>query len=262
MKVKLVLDKVSVGYKGIAVLKDVSFTLNGGEVLCVLGPNGSGKTTLFKTLMKLKQPLGGVISIDGCDISKWPYDKIASHIAYIPQNYSTVFPYTVLEMVLMGRTPGLSIWSVPKADDVQIAIDSMKALNILHLKDKTFTRISGGERQLVLIARAIAQQAKLLIMDEPTNNLDFGNQVLILSQIKELSQKGIAIIMATHLPEHAFLYADKVLMVKEGHVLAYGKSKEILSEENLRQLYGVNLRIMSVASGRSAGFKVCIPAGI
>nr|WP_273702451.1 ABC transporter ATP-binding protein [Tepidanaerobacter syntrophicus] len=243
-------------------MKDVSFTLNSGEVLCVLGPNGSGKTTLFKTLMKLKQPLDGIIYIDGCDISKWPYDKIASHIAYIPQNYNTVFPYTVLEMILMGRTPGLRIWSVPKADDVQIAIDSMNELNILHLKDKTFTRISGGERQLVLIARAIAQQAKLLIMDEPTNNLDFGNQVLILNQIKKLSQKGTAVIMSTHVPEHAFLYANKVLMVKDGYVLAYGKSKEILSEENLKELYGVNLKLMPVASKCYPNFQACIPGAV
>ncbi|AEE90625.1 MULTISPECIES: ABC transporter ATP-binding protein [Tepidanaerobacter] len=256
---KLDLNEVAVGYKGIAVLKDVSFTLNTGEVLCILGPNGSGKTTLFKTIMKLKPPLSGVISIDGCDISKWPYDKIATYIGYIPQNYSTVFPYTALEMVLMGRTPGLSIWSVPKAEDIQIALDSMKALSILHLKDKIFTKISGGERQLVLIARAIAQQTKLLIMDEPTNNLDFGNQVLILNQIKKLSQKGIAVIMATHVPEHAFLYADKVLMVKDGYVLAYGKSKEILSEENLKKLYGVNLKLMPVASECYPSFKVCIP---
>ncbi|WP_213996238.1 ABC transporter ATP-binding protein [Tepidanaerobacter syntrophicus] len=256
------LSEVMVGYKGIAVLKDVSFTLNTGEVLCILGPNGSGKTTLFKTIMKLKEPMAGVISVDGSNISKWSCDKIANYIGYIPQNYSTVFPYTTLEIVVMGRTPKISIWSTPKAKDIQIALDSMRALNILHLKDKIFTKISGGERQLVLIARAIAQQTKFLIMDEPTNNLDFGNQVLILNQIKRLSEKGMAVIMATHVPEHAFLYADKVLMVKDGYVLAYGKSKEILSEDNLRKLYGVNLKLMPVASEYCSSLKVCIPGAI
>ena len=256
---KLDLDEVTVGYKGVPVLKDVSFSLNAGEVLCILGPNGSGKTTLFKTIMKLKQPITGMISIDGRDISSWPFDKIAGYIGYIPQNYSPVFPYTALEMVLMGRTPRLGMCSIPKAKDIEIAMESMKTLNILPLKDKAFTKISGGERQLVLIARAIAQQTKLLIMDEPTNNLDFGNQALILNQIKKLSQKGMAVIMATHVPEHAFLYADKALMVKDGDVLAYGKSKDVLSEENLRKLYRVNLKLMPVVSESYPSFKVCIP---
>lgn len=256
---KLDLDEVTVGYKGVPVLKGVSFSLNAGEVLCILGPNGSGKTTLFRTIMKLKQPTTGMISIEGCDISSWPFDKIAGYIGYIPQNYSPVFPYTALEMVLMGRTPRLGMCSIPKAKDIEIAMESMKTLNILPLKDKAFTKISGGERQLVLIARAIAQQTKLLIMDEPTNNLDFGNQALILNQIKKLSQKGMAVIMATHVPEHAFLYADKALMVKDGDVLAYGKSKDVLSEENLRKLYGVNLKLMPVVSESYPSFKVCIP---
>ncbi|MDD4569825.1 MAG: ABC transporter ATP-binding protein [Tepidanaerobacteraceae bacterium] len=256
---RLNLDEVTVGYKRVPVLKDVSCSLNAGEVLCILGPNGSGKTTLFKTIMKLKQPITGVISIDGDDISSWPFDKIAGNIGYIPQNYIPVFPYMALEMVLMGRTPRLGMWSIPKAKDIEVAMESMRTLNILHLKDKAFTKISGGERQLVLIARAIAQRTKLLIMDEPTNNLDFGNQALILNQIKKLSQKGMAVIMATHVPEHAFLYADKVLMVKDGDVLAYGKSKDVLSEENLIKLYGVNLKLMPVASDKYPSFKVCIP---
>lgn len=256
---RLNLDEVTVGYKRVPVLKDVSCSLNAGEVLCILGPNGSGKTTLFKTIMKLKQPITGVISIDGDDISSWPFDKIAGYIGYIPQNYIPVFPYMALEMVLMGRTPRLGMWSIPKAKDIEVAMESMRTLNILHLKDKAFTKISGGERQLVLIARAIAQRTKLLIMDEPTNNLDFGNQALILNQIKKLSQKGMAVIMATHVPEHAFLYADKVLMVKDGDVLAYGKSKDVLSEENLIKLYGVNLKLMPVASDKYPSFKVCIP---
>lgn len=259
---KLHLDKVTVGYKRTAVLKDVSFTLNSGEVLCILGQNGSGKTTLFKTIMKLNKPLSGTISIEDCDISDWPFNKIAGYIGYIPQNYSSVFPYTALEMVLMGRTPQIGMWSMPKATDIKIALESMKTLNILPLKNKVFTKISGGERQLVLIARAIAQQTKLLIMDEPTNNLDFGNQALILNQIKKLSKKGMAVIMATHVPEHAFLYADKVLMVKDGSVLAYGKSKEILSEENLRELYGTNLKLMPVVDENYPGFKVCIPGAV
>jgi ABC-type cobalamin/Fe3+-siderophores transport system ATPase subunit len=257
--VKLDLDEVTVGYKGVPVLKDVSFSLNAGEVLCILGPNGSGKTTLFKTIMKLKQPIIGKVFIDGDDISSWPFDKIAGYIGYIPQNYSPVFSYTALEMVLMGRTPRLGMWSIPNAKDIEVAVESMRSLNILHLKDKAFTKISGGERQLVLIARAIAQRTKLLIMDEPTNNLDFGNQALILSQIKMLTQKGMGVIMVTHAPEHAFLYAHKVLMVKDGHVLAYGKSEEILSEENLSKLYGLNLRLMPVVSENYPSFKVCIP---
>ena len=159
----------------------------------------------------------------------------------------------------MGRTPRLGMCSIPKAKDIEIAMESMKTLDILSLKDKAFTKISGGERQLVLIARAIAQQTKLLIMDEPTNNLDFGNQALILNQIKKLSQKGMAVIMATHVPEHAFLYADKVLMVKDRGVLAFGKRKEVLSEENLRKLYGVNLKLMPVVSESYPSLKVCIP---
>ncbi len=256
---ELKVKEVTVGYNGIPVLKGVSCSLNVGEVLCLLGPNGSGKTTLFKTILKLRQPFTGTISINGNNISKWTYDKIASYIGYIPQNYSPIFPYTAFEMVLMGRTPRLNWWSTPKSKDLKVATESMKTLNILHLKDKIFTKISGGERQLVLIARALAQQTKLLIMDEPTNNLDFGNQTLILNQIKKLSQKGMAIIMATHYPEHAFLYADKTLMIKDGNVLAYGKSSDALSEENLRKLYDVDLKLMSVANDKYPNFKVCIP---
>ncbi len=248
---------------GTPVLKDISFKVRSGEVLCVLGPNGTGKTTLFKSILRLIKLQSGVLEIDGEDTSKWNRQSLAQKVAYIPQAHNPPFPFTVLDVILMGRTAHLGALSSPAQKDVAIADQVIEDLNITYLRNKVYTEISGGEKQLVLIARALAQQPQMMVMDEPTAALDFGNQLLVLNQVEKLAQKGLAIIMASHFPDHAFLYSSQVILLKDRGIYAQGTPEEVVTEENLGHLYKVGVKIVDV--GMKAGgdadrpIKVCIP---
>ena len=187
--------------------------------------------------------------------------EIASRLGYVPQDHSSTFPFTALQVVLVGRAPYLNVFSSPSSEDVAIAEEALERVGITKLKDKRFTELSGGERQLVLIARVLAQQPKALLLDEPTSHLDFRNQTLILRLISSLVQEGLAVIMTTHFPNHAFVYSSRVAIMKDGKFLAVGRPEEIITEENLKKVYGIDVRIFSVsdpASGNDVRF--CIPA--
>lgn len=257
---KLEVQNVVAGYGNRIVLHSVSFEVGAGEILCLLGPNGSGKSTLFKAVLGLLSLKKGQVLVNRHNIGIWPRAKIAKIIGYIPQAHIPPFPFKALDIVLMGRTAHLGAFVSPSKQDVVIARKAMATLNIGHFEDKIYTEMSGGERQLVLIARALAQEPRFLIMDEPTNNLDFGNQVLVLSHIQKLAKMGLGIIMASHFPEHAFLYASKTLLLKKGQVYAAGTPDEIVTEGNLRYLYGVGVRIVSAAYREGdERIKICIP---
>lgn len=223
------------------VFRDVSFAVDKGQFFALLGANGSGKTTLFKTILNLYQAETGNVLLTQEEITDWSRERIAQHIGYVPQQHTPPFPYQVIDVVLMGRSAHLKIHKVPQAKDYMIAEEALETLGILDLRDKIYTEISGGERQLVLIARSLAQQPRVLIMDEPTANLDFGNQIKVMLHIKELVAKGITILISTHNPDHALQFADKVAILNQGEISSFGQPQEVVTESNLFQLYGVNV---------------------
>lgn len=235
------LRDVRIGYsKHRSVGADISLCVWPQEVLCLLGPNGSGKSTLFKTLLGLLPSLAGQIEIMGKPLQAWTRQDVARQIAYVPQAHAAVFAFSVLEVVLMGRTACLSMFSSPSERDQQIACDCLEQVGMLHLVDRPYTQISGGERQLVLIARALAQQPRLLVMDEPTASLDFGNQLRVLSHIQALQQHGMGILLCTHQPEHALQIADRVALFKAGRLQAVGPTHQTMTAHYVAKLYDLD----------------------
>ena len=247
------------GYDSRMVLKNLSFEADYGQLLSVLGPNGVGKSTLFRCILGLLKPKSGDCLIDGKSAIGLSAKELSELIAYIPQSHYPTFNFSVLDMVLMGTTAQLSAASVPGKRQIALANEAMERLGVAHLKDRGYTNISGGERQLVLIARAMVQQAKILIMDEPSANLDYGNRTRVMQTVKNLAREGYAIIQSTHDPDQAFLYSDKVLAVHDGRVLACGSPKDVINSELISKLYGVDVEISSLHDDK---VRVCVPRDI
>lgn len=252
------LKNVSCGYKEATVLSNVSFSIGSGEALCLLGPNGVGKTTLFRSMLGFLKPLGGAIFFDEEDISAWSPRAMAKKIGYVPQSHTSVFAYPVIEVVTMGRLARISPIAAPSKHDSAVARSCLERLGVGHLAEKLYTQISGGERQMVLIARALAQEPEILIMDEPTASLDYGNQVKVLRQISRLVKEGISVIMTTHFPDHAFLCATKVGLITREWI-RFGAPDEIVTEESLKETYGVDVRIVKEHSCSCGTLKGCVP---
>ncbi len=248
----LVASDVTCGYGDEAVVRDVSFALEAGRVLAVLGPNGVGKTTLFKAVLGLLPLTGGSIEVDGKPAAKMSRPELARAMAYVPQSQNIPFSYTVEEVALMGRAPHLKLLEQPGPEDRDIARRALDEMGIGHLAKKTCTEVSGGELQMVAIARALAQQPRYLVMDEPTASLDFGNQAKVLRRILDLTEGGIGVLLTTHDPEHAFaLRSDVVLLQRDGRCLE-GPYREVLAEETLSATYGVEVLVRSLPyKGRS-----------
>jgi iron complex transport system ATP-binding protein len=253
-------QNLSFGYQGKHdLLQNISFSAAKGEVICLLGPNGTGKTTLLRCLLGINQPASGSILIDGRDAQSMAHKEKFRHMAYVPQNTTVAFSYTVSDLVFMGRHPHVDYFSNPSDQDVAITVKALEQLNIAHLADRYFDELSGGERQMVLIARALAQQAELLIMDEPTSALDYGNQVKILKLIQALSRAGYTVIMSSHYPSHAFLVANKVLLMRNGKLLDSGHPDQVVTAENLTQLYSTEIRVAMISDDSDHQTKICFP---
>lgn len=247
---------LGIGYPGHAVGRGIDIEVAQGQVLCLLGPNGGGKTTLFKTMLGLLKPQQGDVRLNGAALTSLPRTEVARRIAYVPQAHTAHFPYRVIDMVLMGRTAHLGLFASPGRRDHEKAHEALNALGIESLAGTEYTRISGGQRQLALVARALAQDAPTLVMDEPTASLDFGNQVVVLEQIKKLARTGLSIVLSTHDPDHAFACADKVAILAGGGIAAYGTPKSVVTAKRLREIYGVNVRIEKLPGGQT----VCAPS--
>lgn len=239
------------------VFENISFSVEDGNIMCLLGPNGAGKSTLIKCLNHLLPLNKGVIQIDGKDIRSFSRQELAKKIAYIPQSHVPTFPFPVLNVVLMGRTPHLGFLSVPGKKDVEIAEQVLHSLGIHHLRDKRYTEISGGERQLVLLAAVIAQNTEILILDEPTSHLDFGNQIRLLEIINRLSRQGMMVIMSTHFPDHALLTASTVAIIKAGGIVKQGIPESVITEESIYETYGVEVVIGPVNGEQN--LITCVP---
>lgn len=228
----------SFGYGSAAILHDVSFSLEGNQVLAVLGPNGVGKTTLLKCMMGLLKWNRGETRIDGLAMDTMSHSRIWKRIAYVPQSKGISLSYTALEMVLMGRSARLGLFAQPSREDMAIAEKAMEEVGITFLKDKQCSRMSGGELQMVLIARALCTQPEMLILDEPESNLDFKNQLVILDIVKQLSrERGIAAIINTHYPAHALKIADRALILKRDGSSFYGEAGATITEENMKKAF-------------------------
>jgi len=241
--VTLEVKNLRFAYKADLVLRGVDIEAVAGSCVCVLGENGAGKTTLFRCLLGLLEGYQGDIFIDGADSRRLSAREIARKIAYIPQAHAPVFNYTVFETVLMGTNVLTAGLRNPGRRERDTTLEMLELMNISHLADRGFGELSGGERQLALIARALAQKSHILVMDEPTANLDYGNQFHVLRQVKRLAKSGYLVVLSTHNPEHALFYADSVLVLKGGKALTYGKPESILTPELIENVYGVSVEL-------------------
>lgn len=248
---------LSFSYGNKEVLKDISFEAVSGELLCVLGHNGAGKTTLFRCMLGLLKAGSGSVLIDGADISLMKPAERARCVAYIPQATRPVFAYSVIDMVLMGMTPRLDGGRVnPGAEEKKTALAVLEQMGIADLAERDYTKLSGGEQQLVLIARALAQGAKTLIMDEPTSSLDYGNQMKVQKRLSELASEGYTIVQSSHNPEQAYVFADRVICIKDGRIFREGKPRDIMDEQLINDLYGIDVEMISGGEDRARFFLI------
>ena len=242
-------------------IEDVSISVWKTEVCCLLGPNGAGKTTLLRCLLGLLAPESGSIRVVGTDIGDLTARQLARLVAYVPQTTSTPFPFTTLDIAVMGRTPHLGVTAAPSAADRRVALVELERLGIGHLAQRSFSLLSGGERQLALLARALVQEAPVLVLDEPTAALDYGNEVRILHVVTELARAGRSVLMTTHQPAHALTYANRAVLMRDGAVVADGRPDDVVTSERLSDLYGVPIHVARVAlpGGSGREIRTCVP---
>jgi iron complex transport system ATP-binding protein len=256
---KLEVRDLSCGWgPGKPVQRYVNFTVASGEVCCVLGPNGCGKTTLFKTVLGLLPRQAGRVAFDGEDIARWTPKKLASTMAYVSQWHTPPFPYKVRDVVLLGRTSKVG-YGQPSASDYQIVDNALYDVGVYHMRDRPYTDISGGELQLVMIARALAQQPQMLVLDEPTAALDYGNVVRVISKVRELAKKGYGVIMTTHSPDHAFMCNSNVVLLQRDEPMKFGRAVDVITERNMREAYGVGVKIVEFVTREGEVMRMCAP---
>lgn len=239
-------------YENRIIFQELSFTIFPGEIFCLLGPNGCGKTTLLDAVLGFNRLKQGSIKIEGKSLNSMSPGEIATHLSYVPQRHDRTFPYTVLDIVKMGRTAYTGRFSAPGEEDIEIARQALKKVGMLALENKPYTRLSGGESQLVMIARALAQKTPVIVMDEPTSHLDFKNEYLILKTITDLvKESGVSIVTATHFPNHAFYFENqqvpvRVALMHQQQFMQVGPATQVLSENSMREMYHMKTKLVSI----------------
>jgi iron complex transport system ATP-binding protein len=247
----LAASALEIGFRHRSVGRDITVALGPGRVACLLGPNGSGKTTLLRTLLGVLPPLAGSVTLDGRALGTWPAAQRAKRIAYVPQASESYFEFTALEMVQMGRAAHRRVFEPPGDADQAIAMRSLERLGIAQLAGTPMQRLSGGERQLVLVARALATEATFLLLDEPTAHLDFGNQARVLEELARLAAAGHGVLFSTHAPDHAFAVGHEAWLMRDGRLLAAGPVDEAMTAAHLSELYGRPVQLVEAfAAGR------------
>ncbi len=249
-------QNLSFSYGSHEVLHDLTFDIPDGMLVNVLGPNGVGKSTLFRCILGLEQRYSGNVFVNGKNIKELSIRERAREISYIPQSHAPVYDYEVLDVVLMATGSDLKMLSNPGCAQRARAYEALERIGIQRFAHRKYTQISGGEQQLVLVARALAQNARTIVMDEPTSALDYGNTVRVLSCVRQLAREGLSIVQSTHNPDHAFLYSDKTLVLKDGRVDAFGDPKEVITSELISGLYSVEVEVNSLYGDK---VRVCVP---
>lgn len=237
------IENLHFAYKKAQILNGIDLVINKGDVVSLLGINGCGKTTLIKLILKLLHSKNGNILVESKNINSLSHSQIASKIAYIPQYNNTPFGYSVLEMVVMARVAKQGIFATASKKDYDIALEALEKIGIANLKDRIFTTLSGGQKQMVLLSRALASEANILIMDEPVSGLDYGNQLRLLSLIKKLSSDGYTILKTSHYPDHAMMVSNRVIIMDKGKIITDGSS-EIITKALLSDLYKIDADII------------------
>jgi len=255
---KVLIRSAGFNYGNKPVWRDINLRVEQGETICLLGPNGCGKTTLLNCIHGELTPQSGEIQIDGRDVKAMTVTDRARAMGYVFQEHSAPFPYSSLEVVRMGRAPHLGLFQVPSNQDTELAVNTMEEMGIGHLANKRYTMLSGGERQLVLIARTLCQEPEMILFDEPTSHLDFKNQVLILRTIGRLAGRGLTIIMTSHFPNHAWLLSSRVAMMGQNGIVAEGPAESVMTEENLSGTYGLKVKVFKVMDGDNT-INFCTP---
>ncbi len=243
--------------KSDVIFSNVTFTVASGEVFFLIGPNGAGKSTMLKCLSGLLPTSTGTVQLNSRDIRRLSATAVAQKVGFVPQSLISAFPFLVRDIVVMGRAARLGLLASPRKKDMMQAEESMARVGILSLANRRCNQISGGEWQLVLIARALTQSPAILLLDEPTSHLDLGNQIKTLMVIQQLAAEGLTIVMASHFPDHAFLNASKVAILKDGGLINIGSPDEAITEQSLKAIYGVKVSVRYIGNGINR--KVCIP---
>ncbi|MDY2629089.1 MAG: ABC transporter ATP-binding protein [Lachnospiraceae bacterium] len=252
----LEVKNLSFGYKkDHPLFHNVNFSLDKGEIFSILGANGAGKSTLMNCIANLLIPQQGDIYLSGKKLTNLSIKEISQTVGYVPQTNSPVYGYEVREFIVMGRAPYLGMFEKPSKKDYDLVDEVLEELDISHLADRSYTELSGGERQQVSIARAIVQQPDIIMLDEPANHLDYGNQLKIIQLIKKLSKKGYSIIITSHIPDHVLLLGGKVGLLNQNGTLLTGANEEIMTEENLKSLYHVEVHLVYLQELKR---KVCV----
>ncbi len=241
------------------VFSNVNLSLDAGEILTILGPNGAGKSTLLNCLANLLTPNSGQVLLEGRNVRDISLREVARIMGYVPQTHTPAYGYNVRDFVVMGRAPYLGMFQKPSAEDYALADQVMESMNISKLANRPYTEISGGERQQATIARVIVQQPKIIMFDEPTNHLDYGNQLRAVKMVKDLARQGYAVVMTTHMPDHAILLGGKAAILDYDGKLTVGPAEEILQEDLLRKIYRSDLHIMYL---EEIGRKVCVAGNL
>jgi len=245
---------LSIGYSGRLVGEGLSIRVNEGEVLALLGPNGGGKTTLLKTLLGLLPPRAGEVSLSGKNLGAVTDRERARLIGYVPQVHSGTFAFSVESVVLMGRTAHGSLFARPSAHDRAVTLQALERFGIAALAERPYTEISGGERQLVLLARALAQEPRFIVLDEPTASLDFGNQGKVMREIRALADSGLGLLFTTHDPNHALRAAHRAYLLRAGECLADGPVAEVLTGAQLEALYRAPVQRLHDSASAATAF--------